>query len=1023
MQHNIDIEENQAFPSHEPTAGWFSKWTFSYFMPIMQVGYHKSLEMNDIWDLIQEDKAEVSHKQFLMIKENHHVVLKLYTIVRPLLIQQVTVGILSCFLTLVNPLCLQYLLTNLHGPTINLFYCLVVMTISSCVNSLLHGRAYFLGRRIGTRVRAILISEIYYRALHKRIIISSTKEATHGEIVNLMAVDTQKVLDYACYMHYLFTTPLQIIICSFVLYTVLGISAFVGIALMFLILPLQKKLAKDMQAIQKLLLSKTDIRINKLNEMLQSIRIIKYFAWEERFENQVNESRNQELFYLRQFRFIMALMDVIYMSIPILIPLITFSVFTGIFKGILTPSNVFTTLSLLQILKHPLRDLPDQIIKYYETKVSMERISNFIQPDAPVKHAGIAPEISFKNASFGISESFKIKPFSLTIPNNKLTIVIGSTSSGKSTLLQSILQEIPLLAGSCFIPNSPISNVPQQPWLQHATIRQNILFGSPFNEKLYHSVLYNACLLPDLEILPGSDFTEIGQGGINLSGGQRQRIALARALYQNNDINLFDDVFSAVDASTQKHILHNCILGQLKGKTNIIATHATHLLLPHADFIIIMDNGTVTHSGTFEQLRDVLTRQRHITSSSEAQHVPFDDNKIPEIPDSGGGTRLIDDEEKSSGNVQFQIYKFYISCSGGILLWLLLSSGEFINHGLRLSQDYWLNLWSTSNSQTSHYLTMYVILSLGSIFFTFLFLVIEYQMALKGSKRIHELVLQNILRGQIGFFDKTPIGRIINRFSKDIQVVDRNVTASLLTVLYCTLGTLVIILMIIAIAPISVIGMVPVCMGYFYISKYYLHTSRELKKLESINKSPIYSLFSETLLGSDVIRAFQKQEMMLNDNYNRINYYQRAFFYLWVSNRWLGVRTEWLGSLVTFLSGLAIILSINWISPGLAGLCMSYSFTFTDQVLWMVRYNAELEMNMNSVERIQEYVELEQEREQLCPNKVSPAWPLLGNVSVRGLTLRYSADLAPVLNNIYFEISKGEKIAVVGRTGAGTLVY
>eukprot|EP00835_Amoeboradix_gromovi_P004798 NODE_399_length_9361_cov_0.420428.p1 type:complete len:1038 gc:universal NODE_399_length_9361_cov_0.420428:245-3358(+) len=1029
-------QSDEAFSSQESAASWYSKWTFSYFMPILKLGYNKPLEMNDIWDLLEQDKAEYNHKKFLKLKSDDHLVYKLLILIKPLLYQQLLVGIISCFLTLIGPLSLQYLLSNLDGPIYKLFICLSIMTAASSLNALVHGRAYFLGRRIGTRIRSILISEIYSSALSKKTEATTYQdEATHGEIVNLMAVDTQKVLEYTCYMHYLVTTPLQIVVCTLALYSVLGLSAFISIVVMLVTLPIQNKLAKKIQAIQKLLLKKTDIRINRVNEMLQSIRIIKYFAWESKFKNQINLSRNEELFYLKKFRFIMALMDVVYMSIPILIPLITFSLYASVEYNVLTPSKVFTSLSLLQILRHPLRDLPDQIIKYYETKVSIERISRFITSNSFVnKKAAVSNKISFKNASFGYA-SWRIKPFTLNIPNNKLTVVIGSTSSGKSSLLQAILQEIPLLSGTMTVPNVPISYVSQQPWLVHATIRQNILFGSVFDEAKYHSVLHDACLLKDLKMLQGSDFTEIGQGGINLSGGQRQRIALARAIYQNNEIYVFDDALSAVDASTQNHVLQHCLLDQLKNKTRVIATHATKLLIPHADYIIIMDDGNVTHSGDYESLRPVLaelgyisaaTATRNLEPNVEALQVKkltleqLSKNRLS----NSLGSKLIEEEEISNGSVKFRVYLFYISCSGGLVIWLLLCCGEFINHGLRVSQDYWLNIWSTESlkptaNNTSHFLLLYIVLGMLGILFNFIFLVFEFKTALKGSFNIHSLLLNGVLNTPIRFFDVTPVGRVINRFSKDIQTVDRNVSNSLLSVLYCTLGTFVVVIMVISIAPVFIIGMIPVCCGYVYISKYYLKTSRELKRLESVNKSPIYSLFSQTLLGTETIRAFHKEHDQLSENYSRINYYQRAFFYLWVSNRWLGVRTEWLGSFTTFLSGCAILFSINWISAGLAGLCMSYSFTFTDQVLWMVRYNAELEMNLNSVERIQEYANLEQENWKIDSKELPAGWPTSGHVVVKDLTLRYADDNAPVLNNISFEIQAGNKVAVVGRTGAG----
>ena len=966
------FDEYQSFPSQESQASLLSRLTFQWFMPILKLSQNKPLEMHDIWDLLNEDKSEYNHKQYEKIHTKDTISHKLLILLKPLLKQQVVVGVASSFLTLINPLALHYLLTNFKGPVLPLVICLFVMTLSSIINSLLHGRAYFLGRRIGTRVRAILISEIFSHALKVRLLVNQDT-TTHGEIVNLMSIDTQKVLEYTCYMHYLFTTPLQIVICTIALYSIIGISSFVCIAIILFIVPIQHKLAKYMQYYQKKLLISSDERINKLNEMLNSIKVIKYFSWEDRFQNAINKIRSQELKALKQFRFIMAVVDVVYQSIPIVIPVLTFSLFS--IDHQLTPSNVFPSMALLQILRHPLRDLPDQIIKYLETKVSMDRITQFlnkptIQP-YPITHT-----IQIKQAL--INKCL----VSIEIPNNEFTVIIGSTNSGKTSLLYCLLNEIPC---SISLPPFPISYCSQQPWLYSGTIRRNILFFSEFNQTRYEKALHDACLLQDLQELPYSDFTSVN----DLSGGQKQRVSLARAFYHSNPILLLDDCLSAVDSITQHHLLQSI---KHQPATRILVTHSTQLVLPHCSAIINCTGTSMTISHQ-EPLQTALNGQVRL---------PLKPYTLPEN----------NEEFMQNGQTHYKVYLFYMSTT--ILLWILLCSGEFINHFLRVSQDIWLNKWSMSSDDDSYYIYMYIVLSCSTILFTFSFQVIEYHTAIKSSKRLFDQLLYSILHVKIHFYDSTPIGRIVNRFSRDIQVLDRNVSNSLLNVLYCTLGTFIIILMILYIAPLFIFGMIPICYCYYYISKYYLSCSRELKRLESIHKSPIYTLFSEILNGSNTIRAYKKEHALMKENYNKIDYYQRAFFYLWVSNRWLGIRTECLGAFIVFASGLAIICTIGSTSPELAGLCMSYSFTFTDQILWMIRYNSELEMNLNSVERIKEYVDLEQEQQ--CGVDVQE-WPSNGQITVDNLSICYGQNL--VLKSISFKINGGEKIGIVGRTGAG----
>ncbi|XP_038152402.1 canalicular multispecific organic anion transporter 1-like isoform X1 [Cyprinodon tularosa] len=944
---------------------------------------------------------------------------------------------------------------------------------------------------LGMKVRAALMAVIYKKAL----VMSNDnrKESTVGETVNLMSADTQRFNEVTNFIHLLWSCPLQIIVSIVFLWMELGPSTLAGLAVMVLLVPINGLLATKAKNLQTENMKSKDKRLKIMNELLNGIKTIKLFAWEPSFQTQVEDIRGEELKVMRKFAYLTSFSTFISNCAPALVSLATFAVFVAVSSdNMLTAEKAFTSISLFNILRNPLSMLPMLIASIVQTIVSKKRLERFLGGD-DLRNDIVRHDPSFNSAVSICDGSFAwekdseplLKNVSLDIKPGGLVAIVGAVGSGKSSLLSALLGEMHCTKGFINIQGS-LAFVPQQAWIQNTTLRDNILFGSPYEERRFQEVLEACALGPDLKLLPARDLTEIGEKGINLSGGQKQRVSLARAVYSEADVFLLDDPLSAVDSHVGKHLFDKVIgpNGLLKNKTRILVTHGVSFL-PYVDEVVVMVNGQVSEVGSYQILRaskgvfseflDAYAKeQSNDRSSEEEEHLDTEDSELcPDTEESQPvfrledrvslalrrensikrnqrgkrssfrlrknrslktpentmkGQRLIEKETMETGQVKFSVYLQYVRAMGwGNALWILLI--YFTQSVAFIGQNLWLSDWT--NDAVDYYNLTYPswkrdtrvgvfgALGMAQGLFVFLGTLLLANAAVNASQILHLRLLNNILRVPMVFFDTTPVGRILNRFAKDIFTIDEAIPKLFSSWIMCLLGILGTLIILCLSTPFFIVVIIPLAVIYFFVQRFYIATSRQLRRLESISRSPIYAHFGETVSGLSVIRAYNHQERFLKHNEVTIDENLKSIYSRIMSNRWMAIRLQFLGNLVVFFAALFAVISRNTIDSGLVGLSISYALNVTLTLNMVVRITSELETNIVCVERVSEYSVQENEAPWVTQHTPSEQWPEAGRIQFVDYKVRYRPELDLVLKGITCDIAGKEKIGIVGRTGAG----
>ncbi len=666
------------------------------------------------------------------------------------------------------------------------------------------------------------------------------------------------------------------------------------------------------------------------NETLSGILLIKMFAWENAFKKRIEGFRNAEVTLLRKMAKLFALSACTFSCSPIFVSLMVFGLYIAVdsVNHVLTPEKIFVSISLFSILRMPLELFPVVLFDVIRLGVSLGRIEKFLNaeeldPEAVEKETVDDyndVEILSGSFSWGRQKDATLADINVTIQRGSLVAIVGKVGAGKSSLLSAMNGEMVKDDGSVRVGGN-IAYVPQQAWIQNDTVQNNIVFGGPEEPARYRSILKACGLQEDLSLLPAGDKTEIGEEGVNLSGGQKQRVSLARAVYSDRDIYLLDDPLSAVDANVGSHIFDEVISsehGLLKDKTRVLVTHGIHFL-ERVNEIIVLDNGRIIEQGRYDDLMSYegvfadlikeygrmaseeeghvedkmlemeLKRKHLISQSSVTSH---DDVTHPLLRDGAAG-QLIGAEQVMVGKVRWSVYIDYMKVIGlsySVCMLLLFALGQMLHVGSTI----WLSNWSSHNTDHNDrpvfHMSVFGAIGLTETVVAYSRQVLLYLGCAKASRILHHKLLYHVLRSPMSFFDTTPIGRVTNRFSTDLDIADETLPQEITDFLWCFVEMVSTMIIICTVTPYFIIEITLLMAIFSFIIYYYIGSSRQLKRLESICRSPVLSHLQESLSGAVSIRSYESQDRFIQENEDKLEEDIKCSYLSAVIKFWLGTR-------------------------------------------------------------------------------------------------------------------------------------
>ncbi|XP_034411150.1 multidrug resistance-associated protein 4-like isoform X3 [Cyclopterus lumpus] len=930
------------------------------------------------------------------------------------------------------------------------------MSLSTFGLTILQHLYYYRVQRIGMKIRVALCHMIYRKALG--LGSESMVHTTTGQIVNLLSNDVNRFDEITLNLHYLWVGPLQAMVIILFLWYEIGLSCLAGVAIIALMMPVQTWFGKLFGIFRSKTAVLTDNRIRIMNEVVSGIRIIKMYAWEKPFSSLVTEVRRKEISQILKSSYLRGLNMASFFASSKIIVFVTFTTYV-LLGNALTASRVFVTVSLYGTIKLTVTlFFPLAVEKLSETAVSIRRIEGFLLLDeiGGKKSALLLEEkrensVEIEKLTCYWDKSLdapSLENISITMKSHQLLTVIGPVGAGKSSLLSAILGELPHDTGILKV-TGQLTYAAQQPWVFPGTIRSNILFGRELDPQKYERVLQACALKRDLELLPDGDLTLIGDRGATLSGGQRARVNLARAVYQDADIYLLDDPLSAVDAEVGRHLFEKCICGLLKNKSRILVTHQLQYLKA-ADQIVVLNEGHIMAQGTYNELQlsgldveslqktneeqkqrsgpadsdqvSLLSQRTNHSHSSDCSLLPPEGHRTDPLPVET--VRSVAEETRAEGNVSGHVYLKYFSAGCNPLVLMAIVVLSVMAEVAYILQDWWLVYWAREeffnstagpgsfktgiNATRSHqelnlnfYLGIYSGLTAAAVVFGYARSLVIFRGLVRSAQALHNNMFSAVLRTPVHFFDVNPIGRILNRFSKDISQIDSMLPITFVDFYQLFLQNVAVVAVAASVIPLILIPVIPLLVVFLYLRRFYLRTSRDVKRLESTTRSPVFSHLSSSLQGLWTIRALRAEDRLKKAFDAHQDLHSEAWFLFLMTSRWFALHLDSICAVLIAMSIFGCILLRD------------------GNFQWTVRQSAEVENMMTSVERVVEYTELESEAPWETQKQPPPNWPNKGLVTFDQVSFSYSSDGPLVLKGISATFQPNEKVGIVGRTGAG----
>ena len=944
----------------------------------------------------------------------------------------------------------------------------VAFTVGLCVVTVLEAVIFQNFIYLAVTSNQMVVNVLNHRIFRHALTLTrkARLETPVGDVVNHMGTDTDAVAEINWVTVEASYSLVMIVGVIALLFHYLGIAALSGVAILALMSPITKRVASRFTRLDDEIMTHRDERVSQISQILSGIRIVKFFAWEPRVLDEVRAIRGKEVKSRQRLARTHAASVVIYVGANALVSLAAFGTWIALGRELDAP-RVFACLALFGMLEHPFGNSTRYISDVIGARVSAGRVLNFLKlpslavDDRPVSQPGKPIGLSIESATIKYDDAVEpiLSGVTFAAEAGESVAVVGPVGSGKTSLLLAILGEAPLSEGGLTFAGMAAGQgprtafVPQEAFVMNGTLEGNLLFGEvpSADGPSLDQAIRSAALAADIERLPAGLATEIGEHGVNLSGGQKQRVALARAVMSRPGLVLLDDPLSAVDSTTESHLIDQLVFGIWRHTTRIVVTHRLEHLT-RFDRVVFVEKGAVQGIGTYCELLALNPRFGEFVSEHEATQgrghepeleiqaamIPSDPVLAVEMPLPSGDGRITADEDRERGAVKAHVYWEYIQALGGrtnrqriVMLPLLFGSTAAVTI-LPILQNGWLSLWTGDKAGRFHEFLGSQRWNLGVFGVIGLVLMAAYAAqhliwgtrAVIAGRDLHDQALKAVLRSPTRFFDSTPIGRILNRFSRDVDSVERALPWSFENTVRSTFFAIGSVAVLVGILPAMGLVVAPVIGLFLRVQTLYRSSAREAQRIYSISRSPRFAHFKEVLTGLTVIRGLHKENWATNRFYEILATNQRDFYGLVILNRWFSVRVPLVGALVS----LGVSLGIVWatrtaaIPAGIAGLLLIYAMRFWENLNWGVRAFAEAESRMTSVERLKSYGELPQEKS-ISAAKPSleerEAWPAAGSIEFRDVWARYAEHLPDVLKGVNFRIDGGTRVGLVGRTGSG----